>query len=84
MTRITRMNTPTQSATHTPVHTPVHRPVQGDVDWGELGAPPPPPVLIRQHAFDIRMFDVARRLEFDDSDEEYDTGLPLPLGNANA
>ena len=70
------MNTPTQSATHTPV--------QGDVDWGELGAPPPPPVLIRQHAFDIRMFDVVRRLEFDDSDEEYDTGLPLPLGNANA
>ena len=84
MTRITRMNTPTQSATHTPVHTPVRTPVQGDADWGELGAPPPPPVLIRQNAFDIRMFDVARRLEFDDSDEEYDTGLPLPLGNTNA
>jgi len=41
-------------------------------------------VLIRQHADDPRMFDVARRLEFDDSDEEYDTGLPLPLGNTNA
>ena len=73
------MNTPTQSATHTPVHTPV----QGDVDWGVIGAPPPPPVLIRQNAFDIRMFNVARRLEFEDSDEEYDTGLPLPLGNTN-
>tara|TARA_B100000795_G_C22354973_1_gene270181 strand:+ start:222 stop:464 length:243 start_codon:yes stop_codon:yes gene_type:complete len=72
------MFTPTQNPAHTPVHTLAQTPPQAD--WGELGAPPPPPVLIRQNAFDL--FNVARRLDFDsdsDDDDENDSGFPLPL-----
>jgi len=78
-------NTPTQTPTQTPVQTPVqsqtHTPPQ--VDWGVLGAPPPPPTLIRQNAC-VNLFNVARRLDFDsdssDSDDDGDdTGFPLSL-----
>jgi hypothetical protein len=67
----------TQEVTSTPANTPTQ------VNWGELGVPPPPPVLIRQNAFDIDSFNVARRLEFDDEDEKYDTDLPFPLFSTN-
>jgi len=64
------MSNQTQNQLHTPY-------VE---DWGEMGAPPPPPKLIRQCA---RMYltNVVRRLDFedDDDDDDYDTGLPLPL-----
>ena len=78
--KVTPVNSPRQQedVTHTPVHTPVHTPRD---EWGELGAPPPPPQLIRQNAFDTNVFNVRCRLNFDDMDMEYDNGLPLPLGN---
>jgi hypothetical protein len=76
----TPTQSPMQSPTHTPAHTLAHTPPQAD--WGVLGAPPPPPVLIRQNAFDVNLFNIARRLNFDsdDDEDENDGGFPLPLG----
>ena len=74
----TPTQTPAQTPTQTPTQTPAQTPPQGD--WWELGAPPPPPALIRQNAFDINVLNnVARRLEFDDDGDENDGGFPLPL-----
>ena len=78
-TIFTTMQTPTQTPTQTTTHlvqTPPHTPPQ--VDWGELGTPPPPPVLIRQNAHNLNFFDIARTLDFDEVDEN-EGGFPLPL-----
>ena len=74
------MQTPTQTPTQSPTHTPAHT-LAPQADWGVLGAPPPPPVLIRQNAFDLNHFNIARRLNFDsdDDEDENDDGFPLPL-----
>ena len=72
----TPVNSPRQQedVAHTPLDT-------SRDDWGELGPPPPPPQLIRQNALDTNVFNVVRRLNFDDVDMEYDNGLPLSLWN---
>ena len=59
-----KMSSTNTTAPTTPVQNPVTL-----VNWGDLGHPPPPPVLIRQTAIDLLDM-VRRRLEYESDDED--------------